>query len=184
MEISAMLRSLVVVAGILASALPALALDLPARTPGLWEMEITPDLQGLNVPPPPRETARLCIDATVDQLLWRRDLGGEMVDQNLCRGTIGSRNGTFTADFSCSLPQMSMTMQMVISGDFNRAYTMELTSMFQGEGAASAAAGRIHATMAYRYIGPCEADQRPGDFIRHDGTKMHLFGDSTPPDKP
>jgi hypothetical protein len=184
MEISAMLRSVVLVAGFLTSALPALALDLPARTPGLWEMEITPDLEGLNVPPPPPQTARLCIDATVDQQLWRRDLGGEMIDPNLCRGNIGSRNGTITADFSCSMPQMSMTVQMVINGDFKSAYTMELTSMFQGEGAASAAAGRIHATMAYRYIGPCEADQRPGDFIRHDGTKMHLFGDRKPPAKP
>ena len=108
-----------------------------------------------------------------------------MVEQKLCRGNIGSRNGTMTADLSCSLPQMSLTMQMVISGDFKRAYTMELTTTFQGEGAASAASpGRIHVTMAYKYIGPCEADQRPGDFIRHDGTKLHLFGDRKPPDQP
>ena len=53
-----MLRSVVVVAGVLTSALPALALDLPARTPGLWEMQITPDLEVVygspSFPPPDR----------------------------------------------------------------------------------------------------------------------------------
>ena len=179
-----MLRFLVVMASLLASALPALAIDMPARAPGLWEMEITPDLAGHDLPQPPPQTARQCIDPTVDQALWRRDLGAEMVDQKLCRGNIAERGGTFTADLSCSMAGMSATMQMVISGDFKRAYTMDLTTMFQTEGAASAAPpGRIHVTMAYKYIGPCEADQRPGDFIRHDGTKIHLFGDPKPSDK-
>ena len=108
---------------------PALAVDLPARTPGLWALEITPDLAGYNLPPQRPQSARQCIDATVDQLFWRRDLGGELVERNLCRANVSSSsNGTITADFFCSVSETSLTIRMVISGDLKRSYTTDLTS--------------------------------------------------------
>lgn len=179
-----MLRFLVFVAALLTSAPPALALDFPARTPGLWELEITPDVAGYILPPQRAETRkpRQCIDATVDQLLWQRDLGGEMVDLKLCRANIGNSNGTITADLSCDLDVTSFTAHMVISGDFTSAYTMDLTSTqapIRG-----AALPQLHVTISYKYVGPCEADQQPGDFITPEGTKMHLFGGSKPLDQP
>lgn len=174
-----MLRFIVCIATFLTSAPPALALDFPARTPGLWELEITPDLAGYNLPPQRTETRRprQCIDATVDKLFWQRDLGGEMVEQKLCRGNISSRDGTITADFFCSFGE-SINVHMVISGDFKRAYTMDLTSTQSP--IRGVARPPLHVTTSYKYIGPCEADQRPGDFITPEGTKVHLFGDPKP----
>jgi hypothetical protein len=62
---------------------------------------------------------------------------------------------------------------------------MDLTATHQGEGPLRGVApGRTHVTIAYKYIGPCEADQRPGDFITSDGRKIHLFGDPRPPNRP
>jgi hypothetical protein len=180
MENSAMLRFVVLTLGFLTFALPVRALDFPARTPGLWELEFTPDLAGHDLPPQRPLTARQCIDATVDQLLWRRDFGGEPDDLKICRSNISSSNSAITADFVCSFAEMSstMTMHMVISGDFNSAYTMEITSTFRG-----VAPGGFHLTIAYKYIGPCEADQRPGDFITGDGQKGNILGDRKPLDK-
>jgi len=181
-----MLRRLVVVAAVLTSVAPASALDLPARAPGLWELDVTPDLSGYNLPanllPQRRATAHQCIDATVDQLFWRRDLGGPMVEQKLCQANVSSRNGTVTADFVCSLRGLDMKMHMVISGDFEHAYTMDLTSS-QGP-INGVTLPPMHVTTAYKYVGPCEAGQRPGDFITPEGVMMHLFGDPKPPAKP
>jgi hypothetical protein len=174
-----MLRRPILVAVLLTSAAPALALDLPARAPGLWELEITPDLSGYDIPPnllPQRRmTARQCVDASVDQLFWRRDLGAPMVEQKLCQANVRNTKGTVTGDLSCSLRGLDMKIHTVIGGDFNHAYTMDLTTS-QGpiNGVTPAP---IHITIAYKHIGPCAADQRPGDFITGDGTIMHLFGD-------
>src|SRR5262249_20239371 len=96
-RVTAMLRVLLFIAAFLTSAPLTLALDLPARTPGLWEVEITPDLGGYK--PQRRQTARQCIDAVVDELFWRRELGWEMVEHKLCRANVSSSNGTITADF-------------------------------------------------------------------------------------
>jgi hypothetical protein len=169
METSAMLRFLVFLLGFLTPAPLALALDMPARSPGLWAVEFTADLGG-NYPQRRRETAKRCIDATVDQLFWRQDLGEE---RKLCRTDVSSSsNGTITADVFCSGNRAAS--HVVIRGDFKSAYTMEITE----------AQGRHHVTIAHKHIGPCEADQRPGDIITSDGTKLRVFGDPKPPDRP
>jgi hypothetical protein len=171
-ENSTMLRLLVGVAGFLASVSCAQAVDYPARTPGLWQLEITPDLSGFNLPPLPPKTAKQCIDATVDQLFWQRDLG-QRADPRLCRPNVTSSNGTITAEYSCSVADTSFTMRMVTSGDYKRSYTTDITSTqapIRG-----VTPPPIHVTTTYKYIGPCEADQRPGDFITAEGTKIHLL---------
>jgi Protein of unknown function (DUF3617) len=166
-----MLRFLVFLVGFLTPAPLALALDMPARAPGLWEMELTADLG--DPPQRRRETGRRCIDATVDQLFWRQDLGEGPSARNLCRTDVSSSsNRTITADVVCGGTRE--TSHVVIRGDFKSAYTMEITEP----------QGRDHVTIAHKHIGPCEADQRPGDFITGNGTKVHLFGDPKPPDRP
>jgi len=103
-----------------------------------------------------------------------------MVERNFCRPNVSSSNGTITAEFFCSVGETSLTIRMVISGDFNRSYMTDLTST-QGP-IRGVAPPPIHVTTAYKYIGPCEADQRPGDFITGDGRKIHLFDDPKPHD--
>jgi len=177
-----MLRLLVFIAAVLTSIPPALALDLPARTPGLWELEFTPDLAGYDLPPQPRRTARQCIDPTVDELFWRRDLDGGMVERKLCSANVSTADGTITADLSCELGGLNMKTRMVFSGDFKRAYTMDLTSSQAPIRGVTPAP--IHVITTYKHIGACEADQRPGDFITEDGRKIRLFGDAKPPGRP
>jgi len=83
---------------------------------------------------------------------------------------------------AASRDETSLTVRLVISGDLKRFYTMDLTST-QGP-IRGVAPPPVHVTTAYKYIGPCEADQRPGDFITGDGRKIHLFGDPKPHDQP
>lgn len=157
----------------------ALALDLPARRPGLWEVEIALGTGVANLSPQRAVAGRQCMDATVDQLFWRRDLGTDGL--RICQSNVANRNGTITADLSCNIGPMTMAMHSVISGDYNSAYTIEITmTKTPTNGAASPP---VHVTNTYRYIGPCAADQRPGDFITTSGRTLHLFGDRKPADR-
>src|SRR5581483_11758382 len=131
------MRAAVLTATFVASTLPALALDLPARTPGLWVMEIAPppELAAYNLPPPNLPATKQCIDAGVDQRLWQRDLGGERDAARICQAAnISISNGTITSEVSCNMGPISVQTRMVVSGDFTRAYTMRLTSRYQPEG--------------------------------------------------
>jgi hypothetical protein len=121
---------------------------------------------------------RLCIDAAVDQMLWRHDLG----DGKLCPMDVGSSGGSITVDYSCRVFESTVTTRVVISGDFKRAYTWDVTSSFGAIGGVIPPPD--HYIIAYKYIGPCEADQRPGDMITSDGTKMPLVRDPKPPHQP
>jgi hypothetical protein len=174
-----MLRFITLIIAFLTSVPPVLALDLPARRSGLWELTITPSLTG--------EPARQCMDATVDQLFWRRDLGDEMVEHKLCRANVSNSDGAITADLACSFgkinnTEISNTTHLVFSGDFESAYTMEVTTTQAPIN--GLALPPLHLTTAYKYIGPCEADQQPGDFITTQGKKIQLFGDPAPANRP
>jgi hypothetical protein len=68
---------------------------------------------------------------------------------------------------------------VVISGDFKRAFTWDITSSFVVPGRVAPLTDRY--VIAYKYIGPCEADQRPGDMIMSDGMRMPVVRDPKQP---
>jgi hypothetical protein len=58
---------------------------------------------------------------------------------------------------------------VVITGSFDTDYTMVITS--QGE----AVSAPRTTTMSAKWLGPCAADQKPGDVIMPNGMKMNLL---------
>jgi hypothetical protein len=57
-----------------------------------------------------------------------------------------------------------------ITGSFDTAYTMTVTS--QGD---SLPGGKMIMTVAAKWLGPCRADQKPGDMIMGNGIKMNIL---------
>jgi hypothetical protein len=57
----------------------------------------------------------------------------------------------------------------VITGNFDSAYTMTITSHDD-----FASAGRTM-TLSAKWLGPCPADQKPGDMIMADGRKINIL---------
>jgi hypothetical protein len=57
---------------------------------------------------------------------------------------------------------------MVITGSFESAYTMTITTQREGIPAARTI------TIAAKWAGPCAADQKPGDMIMPNGRKVNL----------
>jgi hypothetical protein len=57
---------------------------------------------------------------------------------------------------------------VVITGSFDSEYTMTVTGHADGE------PDRPAVTMSAKWLGPCAADQRPGDMIMPNGMKMNI----------
>ena len=146
----------------------ALAAELPSRKPGLWEVKTS--FGNGNVP---AQVIRQCVDASTDQMMQARSVGSSQRD---CTKRDVQRSGdTITIDSACTVAGKARTSHIVITGSFDSAYTMTLTSQDEG-----APAGSRSMTMAVKWISACAADQKPGDMIMADGRQMNILNAQRP----
>ncbi len=155
---------------LLLSASPALALDLPTRKAGLWELKM--EFQGRNLP---AQLMQQCTDANTDKLMTL-NFGGA-AERNCQKRDMQNNGGTITVDSVCTFGEATTTSHAVVSGDFNSAYTVQINSTRQGGPSIPGVApgGESHMTIAAKYLGPCAADQKPGDVMMGNGMKMNVL---------
>jgi len=141
---------------------PAAAADGPSRKPGLWEVKTR--IETANAP---ALVVRQCIDAATDPML--QSIAGP-IDPAVCaeRNVRSAPNAT-TLDFKCTVAGKPATAHAVITGSFEDAYELAVTA--QGE---AIAGGQMTMLMEGKWLGPCAADQRPGDVILSNGMKINL----------
>ena len=163
------MRHLKLVALCVIAASPALALDLPARKVGLWDMKMTFETRGA-----PAQNMQQCIDAETDKLM--NNVGGNLRQEMCSKQDIKRVGNTIVVDSVCQVGGMTMTSQAVITGDFNSAYTVKMTSKRSGGPATSGtpAEGTTTMTLEAKWLSACKADQRPGDVIMADGRKINI----------
>jgi hypothetical protein len=165
-----MRRRLAVLASCLLYVSPALALDMPARKAGLWELKMSFDNAGI-----PGQTMKQCIDAVTDKLM-KSNFGGS--PQQSCEKQEVSKSGdAIVVDSVCSFAGVTSTSHAVITGSFDSAYTMRVTSKRKGGPSipGMAPGGETHMTIAAKWLGPCAKGQRPGDMIMPNGMKMNIL---------
>jgi len=148
---------------------PAFALDMPARKPGLWEIH-SGDASGKT----PAATMQQCIDAASDKAMQERGQGmAQALGKDACSQDVRAQSGNqITIDSVCKIGATTATTHTVISGDFNSAYRMDRKASYNPP-----LMGRSESstTMEAKWIGPCKADQRPGDMVMPNGTKMNML---------
>jgi Protein of unknown function (DUF3617) len=144
-------------------ALPALAAEMPSRKAGLWEVKTSFD--GGNMP---AVVIRQCVDAATDQMM--QSGAGPNSQRDCSKRDVQKSGDSITIDSTCTIAGKSRTAHAVITGSFDSAYTMTMTS--QGDG--TTGAGKTM-TMAAKWIGPCAADQKPGDTIMPNGMKFNVM---------
>ncbi len=137
----------------------AAAAEFPARKAGLWI---------LSVKSPAGRTVSMqeCVDAKTDAAL--QSMSGGMAQRACSKRDIQRSGNTITIDSVCTIAGRTRTARAVITGSFDSAYTMVITS--QGEGAPPTST-----TMTAKWTGPCAAGQKPGDVIMGNGFKMNIF---------
>jgi hypothetical protein len=148
---------------VLICALPALAAELPTRKAGLWEVKMSFENRDGAGP-----AIQQCIDASTDQMM--QSSAGPLAQAACSRRDIQKSGNTVTIDSTCTLGGKTATSHSVITGSFDSAYTMTVTSQSEG-----LPGGKMNMTMAARWLGPCAADQKPGDMIMGNGFKMNIL---------
>jgi hypothetical protein len=148
-----MRRSTVAAVLVLAGSMPALAADLPHRKAGLWEVKTHLDKAARN-----DATSQICIDAATDEMTMM--IAGPLA-QEVCPKIDVQRSGdTVTIDAACTLGGKAATSHTVMTGSFDSAYTMVATVQSD-----ALPGGTMTISGSATWLGPCAADQKPGDMI-------------------
>lgn len=137
--------------------------ELPSRKAGLWEVrQIIGNAKGSPL------VIKQCIDAATDRML-QSSTGPYSADLCPTRSVQKSSDG-MTIDSTCTIAGKTAKTHAVISGSFDSAYTMTITS--QGEGMPG---NDITLSLDAKWLGPCGADQKPGDLVMGNGMKINIL---------
>jgi hypothetical protein len=147
------------------SGFAAAAVDLPTRKAGLWEIKMI-----RTGSPMPDATMQHCTDETTDKQMTS-NLSPMSKDACSKNDIVKTATG-YSGDSVCSVAGMSMTSHTEVTGDFNSAYTVKVTS--HREGGPGGAARDTVMTMEAKWLGACKADQKPGDMVMPGGMKMNI----------
>lgn len=139
----------------------ALADDaFPRRMEGLWEISISSDKT--------TTVMKQCIDEKTDSKLQQM---GSQVGQNCTRMQTRKEGSSYVSEADCEMAGSRIRSRAVITGDFSSSYQGDVSATYdpplmgKSEGKTRISAKRL---------GACAADQRPGDIILPDGTKMNM----------
>lgn len=146
---------------------PAMALDLPARKPGLWELKT--HIEGKSAA---SQVMKQCIDEATDAQL--QSFGASMSAKMCSEEQVKREGDTIISDTVCRFGPITMRTHSVTTGDFNSAYQTKSTSKQEGGPTMPGLGGGGTTVIEARWIGPCETDQRPGDVILANGMKMNI----------
>jgi hypothetical protein len=148
---------------IVAGALPAVAAELPIRKAGLWEVKMSfENRNGTG------QSIQQCIDPATDQAM--QSSAGPLAQAACSKRDIQKSGDTVTIDSTCTVGGKTATSHAVIIGSLQSAYTMTVTSESD-----ALPGGKMTMTMAAKWLGPCAADQKPGDMIMGNGFKMNIL---------
>jgi hypothetical protein len=153
---------------------PAVAVDLPTRKAGLWEIKTT--LQEQKMPP---QIMQQCVDAATDKLMNEKFGGGK----DVCpKQDIRKSGSTIIAESSCKIGAVSTTTRAVYEGDFDSAYTVKVSTTQEGGPQRPQLPARTNMTIQAKWMGPCKPGQKPGDVEAPNGMKMNILElPKTPP---
>jgi hypothetical protein len=141
----------------------ALAAELPSRKPGLWEVKMS--IEGRNAPP---QVIRQCIDAATDQMM--QSSAGPYSAAVCPKRDVQRSANSITIESSCAIDGKPATAQAIITGSFDSAYTMTVTSQSEDN-----PSSKMVMTLDGTWLGPCAADQKPGDMIFGNGRSVNIL---------
>jgi hypothetical protein len=155
------MRKLIVACGlVLIGAATAMAAELPTRKAGRWQIMMSIAGRG-------GQSIEQCVDAATDQMLQSN--AGPFAQGACSKRDIERSGDHMIVDSSCTVAGKTATAHTVITGDFNSAYKMTVTSRSDAlRGAA------IDMTLEAKWLGPCTAGQKPGDVIMPGGLKVNI----------
>ena len=166
--------ALALLAAVAGGSAAAASPDYPPRKPGLWEMNMAqPD-----DPKAKPHVVQQCIDARTDAAM--REMGQGMSRDACSKQDTRKEGGKIVVDSVCKMGATTLTSHAEISGDFGSSYRMESHTLYDPP-----LAGRVKGTAVVeaKWLGPCRANQKPGDVIMPDGRSMNFMDMQSIPKK-
>jgi hypothetical protein len=140
------------------------AFDFPKRKSGLWEIETTSSARA-----GASQKAQMCIDQKSDDALNQMGTG---MSKQMCSQTNVRREGAaIVSDSVCQFGTTTATTHSVVTGKFDSAYKVETKSSYDPP---MSGMKQGSAVIQARWVGPCKADQKPGDMILPNGMKFNV----------
>ncbi len=116
-----------------------------------------------------------CVDQATDKLM-NAQFGGP-ANEACSKQDVTKSASTMTIDSVCTFGDATITSHAVMTGSFDSAYTVDVTSTREGgrpmPGQAPGAA--THMKIEAKWLGACAADQRPGDMMMGNGMKINIL---------
>jgi hypothetical protein len=162
-----MKRRLALAACSLLCAAPALALDLPPRKAGLWDIKMT--FVGRPIPP---QTTQHCIDEKTDKLM-NANYGGMRMD-SCPKHDMKNEGGKIMLESVCKFGSMTTTSNAVFSGNFDESYQIAISTTMSPPQPGTPP-GPMQMAIEAKYVGACKAGQKPGDIVLQNGVKMNVL---------
>jgi len=139
--------------------------ELPTRRAGLWEVRMVDaasNVAGMSM--------QHCTDASTDKEMISNL--SPMAAQTCSKNDVRKAAAGYVADAVCTVNGMSMTSHSDITGDFNSAYTVKVTS--QSRGGPAGVARDMTMTVEAKWLGPCKPGQKPGDIVMPGGFTVNI----------
>lgn len=137
----------------------ALAMDMPKRKSGLWE--ITTSMEGM---PKGMGPIQHCIDQTTDNLMQQN---AEKFKQQCSATDIKQQGDKITIHSVCKMEttkntSTTTTMDAVFTGAFDSAYRGDIRTTFNPPMHGMA---ESKMSIAAKWVGACKPGQKPGDIV-------------------
>ena len=165
-----MCRFLTIVAACLFCVSAASAMDMPTRKAGQWEIKM--QFVDGNLP---ARAMRQCIDQATDKMM-NSSFGGD-AGSHCSKREIKNVGGTMVVDSVCQFGAGTTTSHAVVSGSFDSAYEVDVTSTRKGGPPIPGMAPNrtTHMKISAKWLGPCPAGMRPGDMMIGNGMKINIL---------
>jgi hypothetical protein len=145
-------------------ALPVLAVDLPTRKAGLWEMTI--QRTGAKDKP---AVMQQCVDAATDKQMQQL---GQGVSKQMCsKNETRNEGGRLVTESTCQMGGSTIQSKGVVTGQFDSAYRIESRATYKPP---LMNMSESNSVIDAKWLGPCKADQKPGDMMMPNGMKMNI----------
>jgi len=149
---------------VLALAAHAQSFEFPKRKSGLWEMETTSSTRTAEA-----QKAQMCIDQKSDDAM--NQMGTQMTKEMCSKRDVHREGEAIVANSVCKFGESTVTTHAVITGKFDSAYQVETRSTYDPP---MAGVKEASALVRAHWLGPCKADQKPGDMILPNGRKLNI----------
>lgn len=162
---------MIILGAVSAGAVAAAGAELPSRKPGLWDITMKFESGGQLT-----QAMQQCIDAATDKEM--NALGQGMTRDACSKQDLKTVGGTMIIDSTCRIGGVTTSSRAEITGSFDRAYSMKLTS--RNETPSPDVPAQTVMRLDAKWVGPCAAGQKPGDVIMPGGMKVNVM-DMRPP---